>query len=145
MTHLSGTYRGRGKDGELMLRLDVDGTSPLYMLSGELNQSVTAQDLHCCNLLDHPFIGETIVRTEADHRLVLTTPVRFFRLPELTGVIEVEIQPDSAMARLKLTGYGYRKQPLTFSLEKASDHFLLPYRMMEGSGSNGNSFRPSRP
>ncbi|MFQ5961929.1 MAG: hypothetical protein ACE5MG_11095 [Candidatus Methylomirabilales bacterium] len=133
MGQLSGTYRGLGKDGELMLRLDVDGSSPLYMLSGELNQQVTLQDFNGCNLLEHPFIGEDITRTEEDNRLILATPVRFFRLPELTGVIEVEIQPHSAMARLKLTGHGHRKQPLTFSLEKASDHFLLPHRSMGNS------------
>jgi hypothetical protein len=130
MDHLSGTYRGWGKDGELMLRLDIDGTSPLYMLSGELNQSMKFQGLDRCNLLEHPFIGDEIIRTEEGDRLVLTTPVRFFRLPELTGVIEVEIQPREAMARLKLTGYGSRKQPLSFSLQKASDGFLLAHRSM---------------
>jgi hypothetical protein len=130
MKQLSGTYRGLGKDGELMLRLDIDGSSPLYMLSGELNQSVEPQDRHRCNLLEHPFIGDDITCTEQGDRLILNTPVRFFRLPELTGVIEVEIQPNSATARLRLTGYGYQKKALTFALEKASDHFLLPHRSM---------------
>ena len=128
MGQLSGTYRGLGKDGELMLRLDVDGSSPLYVLSGELNQSVNLRNFNGCNLLDHPFIGDDITQAEEDNRLILTAPVRFFRLPELTGVIEVEIQPHSAVARLKLTGNGHRRQPLTFALEKASNHFLLPHR-----------------
>lgn len=130
MGQLSGTYQGCGRDGDLMLRLDVDGSSPLHMLSGELNQSVTLQDLNPCDLLEHPFIGDQITSTEEGDRLILTTPVRFFRLPELTGVIDVEIQPHSATARLKLTGRGCRKQPLMFALEKASDHFLLPHRSM---------------
>lgn len=135
MTHLSGTYRGRGRDGELMLRLDVDGSSPLYMLSGELNLSVTLQDLGRRNLLDHPFIGDDIARTEEGDQLTLTTPIRFFRLQDIGGVIEVGIRPNSATARLTLTRSGSRKQSLTFSLEKASDHFLLPHRITGNSAS----------
>ncbi len=130
MACLNGTYRGRGRDGELMLRLDVDGASPLYMLSGELDRSITIQDLNPCNLLDHPFIGEDITHTEEGDRMTLTTPIRFFRLPELSGVIEVQIHPNSSTARLTLRGCGSRKQPLTFALEKASDHFLLPQRTL---------------
>lgn len=123
MKQLSGTYRGLGSDVELILRLDIDGPSPLNMLSGELNQSVRLREFNYFNLREHSFIGDDITRTEEGNRLILTTPIRFFRLPELTGTIDVEIQPTSAVARLKLTGYGYHKQPLTFALEKTSDYF----------------------
>ena len=123
MKQLSGTYRGLGRDVELTLRLDMDGPSPLNMLSGELNQSVELREFNYFNLRQHSFIGDDITRSEEGNRLILTTPIRFFRLPELTGTIEVEIEPASAVARLKLTGYGYHKQPLTFALEKTSDYF----------------------
>ncbi len=125
-TQLSGTYRGLARDVELVLRLDIDGSRPLNMLSGELDQSAELQDFNYRNLWEHPFIGDDMTRTEEDTRLVLTTPIRFFRLPELAGTIEVEIESTSAMARLKLTENGSHKKQLTFTLEKTSDCFLLP-------------------
>lgn len=123
MTQLSGTYNGLGRDVELVLRLDIDGSTALNMLSGELNQSVRLKDFNYLNLRKHSFIGDDITYAEEGNRVVFTTPIRFFRLPELTGSIKVEIDPSSAVARLKLTGYGYHKQPLTFALEKTSDYF----------------------
>ncbi len=123
MTQLSGTYNGLGRDVELILRLDIDGSTALNMLSGELNQSVRLKDFNHLNLRKHSFIGDDITFVEEGNLKVFTTPIRFFRLPELTGSIKVEIEPSSAVARLKLTGYGYHKQPLTFALEKTSDYF----------------------
>ncbi len=123
MSQLSGTYRGLGEDLELFLRLDVDGPSALNMLSGELNQSVRLLDFNYFNLRRHSFIGDDITRTEQGNCVVYSTPIRFFRLPELTGRIDVEIDPTSAVAKLKLTGYGYHRQPLAFALEKESDYF----------------------
>lgn len=123
MNQLSGTYKGLGRDVELVLRLDIDGPFSLNMLSGELNQSVELNDFNYFNLREHSFIGDDITRSEEGNRLTLTTPIRFFRLPELTGTIDVEIEPTSTVARLKLTGYGYHKQPLTFALEKTSNYF----------------------
>lgn len=123
MTQLSGTYQGLGRDVELILRLDVDGPTALNMLSGEINQSIELKDFNYLNLRQHSFIGDDISCTQEGNRSIFTTPIRFFRLPELTGTITVEIDPSSAVARLKLTGYGYHRQPLTFALDKTSDYF----------------------
>ena len=123
MRQISGTYEGLGRDVELTLRLDVDGPTALNMLSGELNQSVRLQEFNYFNLRQHSFIGDEITREVEGNRVTFSAPIRFFRLPELTGSIEVEIEPTSAVARLKVTGYGYHRQPFTFALNKVSDYF----------------------
>jgi hypothetical protein len=123
MHSFSGTYRGQSQAVELILRLDIDGQAPMNMLSGELNQTVQLQEFNYFNLREHSFIGDDITRSQEGNVQRLRTPVRFFRLPELTGFITVEIDPASTVARLELTGYGYHRQPFTFALQKASDYF----------------------
>lgn len=123
MNPFSGTYKGLGRDVELVLRLDIDGNSPLNMLSGELNQSVELKQYNYFNLRQHSFIGDDILRDEKGNSLMITTPIRFYRLPELTGTMEVEMRASSAVARVELTGYGYHNHMLTFSLEKTSNYF----------------------
>jgi hypothetical protein len=123
MHSFSGTYQGRSQAVELILRLDVDGQAPMNMLSGELNQTVELQEFNYFNLRQHSFIGDDVTHSQEGNRQRLHAPVRFFRLPELTGSIRVEIDPASTVARLELTGYGYHRQPFTFALQKVSDHF----------------------
>ncbi len=123
MSPISGTYQGVGGDVELVLRLDIDGNSPLNMLSGELNQSVELKQFNYFNLREHSFIGDDISREDRGNSLIITTSIRFYRLPELTGTMEVELRASSAVARVELTGYGYHNHMLTFSLEKTSSYF----------------------
>jgi hypothetical protein len=123
MKRPNGTYEGVSRDVQLILRIDIDGPTRLEIVSGELNQAIDLSEFNYFEARRCSFISDRVEITRGEDRLRARAQIRCFRLPELAGSIEIDLQPNSQTALVSLTGYGYHSHPFNFALEKISDYF----------------------